>query len=59
MYDNKCFNHLRKMKTHWLGPYVVIEITNRAAVKLEKIDGTEVRGLINGSQLKPYFDNYD
>ena len=59
MYDKKCFKHPGKMKTHWLGPYVVMEITDIAAVKLEKIDGTEVRGLINGSQLKPYFDNYD
>ena len=59
MYDSKLFKHSRKLKTHWLGPYVVKEITDGGAVKLEKFDGIEVRGLINGSQLKPYFDNRD
>ena len=49
MYDNKIFKHPRKLKTHWLGPYVVKEITNGGAVKLQKSYGTEVRGLINGS----------
>ena len=49
MYDNKFLKHPGKMKTHWLGPYVVKKITNRGAVKLEKLDQTEVRGLINGS----------
>ena len=27
MYDSKIFKHLVKLKTHWLGPYVVNEIT--------------------------------
>ena len=57
MYDSKFFKHPSKLKMHWLGPYVVKEITNGGVVKLEKIDGTEVKGLINGSQLKPYFDS--
>ena len=59
MYDKKNFKQPGKLETHWLGPYVVKEITDGGAVKLEKLDGTEVRGLINGSSLKPYFDNYD
>ena len=59
MYNNKFFKNPGKLKTHWLGPYVVKEIIDGGEVKLEKIDGTEVRGLINGSQLKPYFDNCD
>ena len=59
MYENNFFKHLGKMKTHWLGPYVVKEITEGGAMKLEKLDVTKVKGLINGSRLKPYFDNYD
>ena len=55
----KKFKHPGKLKTHWLGPYVVKEITNGGPVKLEKLDGMEVRWLINGSLLKPYFDNRD
>ena len=58
-YENKIFKHLGKMKTHWLGPYVVKEMIDGGAVKLEKLDGTEVRGLVNGSRLKPYFHSYD
>ena len=57
MYDNNFFKHPSKLKTHWLGPYVVKEITDGGAVKLEKLDGTKFRGLINGSRLNPYFGN--
>ena len=57
MYENTIFKHPSKLKTHWLGPYVVKEITDGGAVKLEKLYGTEVKGLINGSRFKPYFDN--
>ena len=59
MYDSIFFKHLGKLKTIWLGPYVVKEITKEGVVKLEKLDGTKVKGLINGIQLKPYLDNYD
>ena len=58
MYDNKLFKHLGKIKTHWLGPYVIKEITDGGVVNLEKLDRTELKGLINGIQLKPYFDNH-
>ena len=57
MYDSKFFKHPGKLKMHWLGPYVVKEITDGGAVKLEKLDGTEARVLINGIRLNPYFDN--
>ena len=59
MYANNFFKHPRKLKTHWLGPYLVKEIVDGGAMKLEKMDGMEVRGHINGSRLKPYFDNCD
>ena len=55
MYDKTNFKHPGKMKTHWLGPYVVKEITDGGAVKLEKLNGIEVSGLINRSLLKNYF----
>ena len=34
MYENKFFKYLGNMKTHWLGPYVVKEITDGGAMKL-------------------------
>ena len=36
MYDNKIFKHPGKLKTHWLGPYVIKEIIDGGEVKLEK-----------------------
>ena len=48
MYDNKIFKHLGKLKTHFLGPYSVDEITNEGDFKLKNLDGTSIRGLING-----------
>ena len=52
MYNSNFFKHPGKLKTHWLGPYVVKEITDGGEVKLEKLDGIEVRGLINGRLTK-------
>ena len=49
MYDSKFFKHPGKMKTHWLGPYLVKEITDGGVVKLEKLDGIEVRGIVKWS----------
>ena len=57
MYAIKVFKHPGKLKEHWLGPCVVKEITDGGAVKLENIYGTKVKGMINGSRLKPYFDS--
>ena len=59
MYESKIFKNPGKLKTHWLGPYAIKEIIDGGEVKLEKLDGTEVQGLINGIRLKPYFDNCD
>ena len=59
MYDSKLFKHLGKMKKKLLGPYVIKENTDRGAVRLDKLDRTEVKGIINGYQLKPCFDNCD
>ena len=49
MYDRKFFKNLGNLKTHWLGLYIVKEITYGRSVKLKKLDGTKVRGLVNGS----------
>ena len=59
MYDNKFFKHPGKLKTHWLGPYVVKEITDGGEVKLDNLDGIDIRGLINGSRIEPYLDSCD
>ena len=56
MYDSKFLKHPDKIKMHWLGPYVVMHITKAGAIKLHKLDGTLVVGMINGNWLKPYHD---
>ena len=59
MYDNKFLKQQRKLKMHWLGKYVVAHITDAGTMKLHKMDGTLVIGMINGSHFKPYYDGYD
>jgi hypothetical protein len=56
MYDNKSFQHPGKLKMHWLGPYEVKYVTNRD-VQLRDLAYVELRGMINGSQLKLYKDS--
>ena len=57
MYDIKFLKHTSKLQTHWLGPYVVEYVTDGGAVKFQKLDGTLLDGLVNGSWLKPYQDS--
>ena len=46
-----------KFRTHWMGPYQVIAITDGGAVQLNKLDGTLLLGKVNGSRLKEYMTN--
>ena len=57
-YDSKLLNHTDKLKTHWMEPYVVIQITQGGTVQLEKLDGTPFKGLVNGSRIKSYHDSH-
>ena len=59
LYDNKFFKHPSKLKTHWLGPYVIAHITDAGVVKLQKLDGTNVAAMVNGSHLKLYYNGCD
>jgi hypothetical protein len=53
----KFFQHSRKFQMHWLGPYVTWFVTVENVVKLDKLNGEFVEGLVNGSQMKLYRDN--
>ena len=44
-------------RTHLLGPYFTIHITEGGAVQLHKLYGTPFKGLVNGIRLKPYQDS--
>lgn len=54
LYDSKFDKFRRKFKMHWLGPYVIKEITNDSVVQLVKLNGDPFLGKVNGSRLKPY-----
>ena len=48
-----------KLKTHCLGPYIIIHITDRGIIQIQKLDGTHFKGLVNGSWLNDYQDSHD
>jgi hypothetical protein len=54
-YDSKFFHNLGKFKIRWLGPFRILDITEFGAVKLTQLYGRPMKGLVNGSRLKPYF----
>jgi hypothetical protein len=49
LYDNKSFQHPRKLRMHWLGPYEVKNFTNKGFVHLRYLESVDLRGMINGS----------
>jgi transposase InsO family protein len=57
VYDSKFKKHPRKFKTHWLGPYEVAYVTEGGAMQLKTLTGEWKEGLVNGGQLKLYYDN--
>jgi hypothetical protein len=54
MYDNMFFQHPGKFKMHWLGPYEVKKVTDGGVVEMKDLEGMELKGMINGIQLKLY-----
>ena len=44
---------------HWLGPYLIAHITDVGTLKLQKVDGTYVAGMVNDSLRKPYYGGRD
>ena len=46
----------RKLKMRGLGPFVINEITNGGAVRLETLDGEPMGSFINGSRLKRFHE---
>jgi hypothetical protein len=57
IYDNKFMKHPWKFRMHWLGPYEVAYVTKGGATQLKTLTGEWKEGLVNGSQLKLYYDN--
>jgi hypothetical protein len=56
LYDNKFMQHPGKFIMHWLGPYVIQQVTEIGVVRLETLNGEVFGGMVNGSWLKLYRD---
>lgn len=54
LYDSKFEKFPGKLCMHWLGPYVVKEVTDGGVVQLAKLNGDSFLGRVNGSCLKLY-----
>ena len=54
LYDNKFEKFPGKLRIHWLGPYVVKEVTDEGTVQLVKLNGEPSLARVNGSHLKLY-----
>ena len=57
LYDNKFNTFPGKFQMHWVGPYIIEEITDGGAVHLVKLNGDPFPGKVNGSRLKPYTED--
>ena len=54
LYDSKFKKYPGKFRMHWLGPYVVKEVTYGGVVQLGKLNGEPFPSKVNDSHLKPY-----
>jgi len=54
LYDSKFEKFPRKLRMHWLGPYVIKEVTDGGVVQLAKLNGDSFPERVNGSCLKLY-----
>lgn len=54
LYDSKFEKFPGKIRMHWLGPYVVKEVTYGSVVQLVKLNGEPLPERVNGSHLKLY-----
>jgi hypothetical protein len=57
VYEIKFIKHPKKFRTHWLGPYEVAYATKRGVVQLNNLKGEWKEELVNGSQLRLYYEN--
>jgi hypothetical protein len=57
VYDSKFMKHPGKFITHWLGPYEVVYATEGGVSQLKTLNVEWKEGLVNGIQLKLYYDN--
>ena len=55
LYDSRFFKFPRKLQTHWLGPYEVIDVNPNGSPQLKDFEGKILPTRINGYRLKLYY----
>lgn len=55
MYDNKFLKNHGKLHMRWLGPFKIVFIMEVGATNIVTLERQPMKGLVNGSHLKPYF----
>jgi hypothetical protein len=50
LYESKFFQHPRKFRMNWLGPYEVKTFKDGGSVHLKDLAGTKLKGMINGTE---------
>jgi hypothetical protein len=48
-YESKFMKHPGKFRTHWLGPFEVVYVTEGGVAQLKTLNGEWKDGLVNGS----------
>ena len=54
LYDSKFTKFMGKFHMHWLGSYIIKEITDGSILQLVKMNGEPFLGRVSGNQLKLY-----
>jgi hypothetical protein len=57
LYDSNFMHHPRKFSMHWLGPYMIHQVTETGVTQLETLNGEVFEGMVNGNRLKLYIDS--
>ena len=54
LYDSRCKYFKGKLRTRWLGPYVIEKCHDNGSVKIRTIEAEAIPLLVNGHRLKVY-----
>ena len=54
LYDSRCKDFKGKLRTRWLGPYVLERCHDNGSVQIITIDEEAIPLLVNGHRLKMY-----
>jgi len=58
LYDSKFLQFPSKFKMHWLGLYVIKDISDCGVIHVVKLNGELFVGRVNGSRLKIHRDDF-